>query len=277
MTSYDYDNHHLAKIYDRISDSQFEGGKRIVERLGIKSGQRVLDIGCGTGRLACFIYEQVGPSGTVIGIDPLSERIAIARRRNNDIHFAVGSAEDLGCFPDKSFDAVCLSAVFHWIKDKPKALAEIHRVLRPGGRLGCTTSPKELHLVGTVPMICTSVLCRSPYLESLNPSIAEGMLMHLTTTELITLLIEQQFELIELHLVRRTQTLQNGEDVVDFAESSSFGNFLSLVPEDLRASLRADLAEAFDKNREDNGIMLSQFGTLFVAERNHDYPQDTEP
>jgi ubiquinone/menaquinone biosynthesis C-methylase UbiE len=277
MTSYDRDNRHLAEIYDKISDSQFEGGKRIVERLGIKAGNRVLDVGCGTGRLACWIYECVGPSGTVVGIDPLAERIAIAHNRNSDIHFTVGSAEDLGCFPDESFDAVCLSAVFHWIKDKPRALAEIHRVLRPGGRLGCTTAPKELHLVGTVPIICASVFGRSPYLESLNPSILEGMLRHLTTTEMVTLLIEQHFELIELHLVRRTQTLKSGEDVVDFAESSSFGNFLGLVPEDLRASLRADLAEAFNKNRKDNGIMLSQFGTIFVAERSHDHMRDMEP
>jgi arsenite methyltransferase len=276
MTSYDHDNRHLAEIYDKISDSQFEGGKRIVERLGIKAGHRVLDVGCGTGRLACWIRECVGPNGTVVGIDPLVERIAVARNRNSDIHFAVGSAEDLGCFPDNSFDAVCLSAVFHWIKDKPKALAEIRRVLRPGGRLGCTTVPKELYWSGTMPTVCASVFGRSPYLESLVPSMLGLMHRHLTTTELVTLLDEQRFELVELHLVRRTQTLKSGEDVVDFAESSSFGNFLSLVPEDLRASLRADLAESFDKNREDNGIILRQFATLFVAERSHTHARDLE-
>jgi arsenite methyltransferase len=277
MTSYDRDNRHLAEIYDRISDSQFEGGKRIVERLGIKAGHRVLDVGCGTGRLACWICECVGPNGTVVGIDPLVERIAVARNRNSDIHFAVGNAEDLGCFPDESFDAVCLSAVFHWINDKPKALAEIRRVLRPGGRLGCTTVPKELYWSGTMPAVCASVFSRSPYLESLDPSMLGVMHRHLTTTELVTLLVEQWFELVELHLVRRTQTLKSGEDVVDFAESSSFGNFLSLVPEDLQTSLRADLAESFNKNREDNGIILHQFATLFVAERSHTHACDLEP
>ncbi len=277
MTSYDRDSRHLAEIYDRISDSQFEGGKRIVERLGIKAGHRVLDVGCGTGRLACWIRECVGPSGTVAGIDPLVERIAIARNRCSDIHFEVGSAEDLGSFPDGSFDAVCLSAVFHWINDKPRALAEIRRVLRPGGRLGCTTVPKELYWAGTVPTVCASVFSRSPYLESLDPSMLGLMHRHLTTTELVALLVEQRFELIELHLVRRTQTLKSGEDVVDFAESSSFGNFLSLVPEDLQASLRTDLAESFNRNREGNGIMLHQFATLFVAERSHISACDVEP
>jgi ubiquinone/menaquinone biosynthesis C-methylase UbiE len=277
MTLYDHDNRRLAEIYDKISDSQFDGGKKIVERLGIKAGYRVLDVGCGTGRLACWIYERVGPSGTVVGIDPLAERIAVARNRNSDIHFAVGSAEDLGCFPDESFDAVCLSAVFHWIEDKSKALAEIRRVLRPGGQLGGTTVPKELFWVGTMPTICASVFGRPPYLESLNPSMVGVMHQYLTTTELVTLLVEQRFELIEFHLVRRAQVLQSGEAVVDFAESSSFGNFLSLVPDDLRASLRADLAVAFDKNRGDNGITLRQFATLFVAERSHTHARDVEP
>ncbi len=267
MTSYDHDNRHLAEIYDRISDSQFNGGKQIVERLGVKAGDRVLDVGCGTGRLACWIHKRVGPSGVVVGVDPLAERIAVARNRNSDIRFEVGSAEDLRCFPDESFDAVCLSAVFHWIEDKTKALAEIRRVLRPGGRLGCTTLPRELYLVGTVPTICASVFGRPPYLEKLNPSVFDLINRYLTTTELVTLLVEQRFELIELHVVRRVQVLPSGEDVVDFNESSSFGNFMSLVPQHLRASLRADLAAAFDRNREADGITLHQFATLFTAER----------
>jgi ubiquinone/menaquinone biosynthesis C-methylase UbiE len=267
MTSYDHDNRHLAEIYDRMSDSQFNGGKQIVERLGVKAGDRVLDVGCGTGRLAGWIHERVGPSGAVVGIDPLAERIAVARNRNSDVRFEVGSAEDLGRFPDESFDAVCLSAVFHWIENKPKALAEIRRVLRPGGRLGCTTLPKELLWVGTVPTICASVFGRPPYREALNPAAFGVMHRHLTTTELVTLLIEHRFELIDLHVVRRAQVLPSGEDVVDFAESSSFGNFLSLVPDDLRAPLRADLAAAFDQNRDANGITLRQFAALFIAER----------
>jgi hypothetical protein len=93
---------------------------------------------------------------------------------------------------------------------------------------------------------------------------------HLETTEIVTLLAEHRFDLIELHVVRRTQSFQRGEDVVDFAEASSFGNFLGLVPEALRASLRADLATAFDKIKETDCINLRQFGALFVAECSHD-------
>ncbi len=266
MTSFDQDSRHLAATYDRISDSQFEGGKRLVERLELKAGDRVLDVGCGTGRLAAFIAERVTPSGTVVGIDPLAERIALARQRSGEIRFAVGSAEDLSGFPDASFDAACLNAVLHWIGDKPKALAEIRRVLRPGGRIGCTSSPKELHWTGTMPMVCASVFARSPYLEALSPSALEVMSRHFTTGEMVSSLMDARFELCELHVMRRTQIFQCGDDVVDFAEASSFGNFLAIVPEQLRASLRVDLAAAFDATKEPDGISVRSFGSLLIAE-----------
>ncbi len=265
MTSYDHDDARLAETYHRISDSQFEGGRRLVERLGIETGERVLDVGCGTGRLARFIAECVGPGGAVVGIDPLPERIALARRDAGALRLDVGSAEDLGAFAEASFDAVCMSSVFHWIIDKAKALAEIRRVLRPGGRLGFTTSPKELYSLGTLPAVCASVLVGSPYVESLSRSGLDALSRHLTTTEIVTLLGEQQMELVELHVVRRTQIFPSGEGVVDFAQASSFGNFMSLVPEPLHRQLRTDLTSAFERIREPDGIRVRQHAGLFVA------------
>jgi ubiquinone/menaquinone biosynthesis C-methylase UbiE len=55
------------------------------------------------------------------------------------VRFEVGRGEDLSAFEDESFDAVCMSSVLHWLADKAKALAEVRRVLRPGGQLGVTT------------------------------------------------------------------------------------------------------------------------------------------
>ena len=101
LTSFTHDSRSLAETYDRVSDLQFEGGKGLVERLGLEEGARVLDVGCGTGRLAHWIAERVGIMGAVTGI-------------------------------------------------KAKALAEVRRVLRPGGRLGGTTLPQELSRAGTV-------------------------------------------------------------------------------------------------------------------------------
>jgi arsenite methyltransferase len=266
-TSFTHDTSQLAETYDRLSDSQFEGGKRLVQRLGVEAGDRVLDVGCGTGRLARWMAERVGPTGSVVGIDPLVERIAIARARAGGIRFEVGQAEDLGAFDGESFDAVCLSAVFHWVSDKPKALAEIRRVLRPGGRVGVTTLAKELMGASTVSQVLVPVLAQSPYVETVDLSALAIASRGHTTTELITMILESRLVLYELHVVARSRSHPTGNDVVDFLESSSFGNFLRMVPERLRPPLRVDLAAAFDARKGPEGIAIRDYGIAFAAGR----------
>jgi SAM-dependent methyltransferase len=265
--SFTDDTSHLAETYDRISDFQFENGKRLVEHLHLAAGDRVLDVGCGTGRLARWIAERVSPTGSVVGIDPLAERIAIANARAGGITFAVGQAEDLGAFADESFDAVSMSAVFHWVSDKPRALAEIRRVLRPGGRLGVTTFPGELSGAGTVPKVLAPVLARPPYAERVDRSGPGALGRDYTTTRLIAMVIESGLELTELHVAARSRHHATGADVVAFIESSAFGNLSKAVPEELRDALRLDLAAAFDARKGPEGITLRDWGTLFVATR----------
>jgi arsenite methyltransferase len=267
MTSYAHDNASLAETYDRLSDSQFEAGQRLVEGLRLEPGSRVLDVGCGTGRLAHWISERLGPEGRVVGIDPLPDRVAIARARDPGIRFEVGHAEDLTAFQDESFDAVCLSAVFHWIVDKPRALAEIRRVLRPGGLVGATTMSRELQLESTMAAVCGPVLGRSPYREQMNPEGVAAIRQSVTLTEVVTMLLSSGLELVLLQVVERTRLHPNGHDIIDFVESSSFGNFLNLVPEALRPQLRNDLAAAFDERRGPDGVARRDHGMVFVARR----------
>jgi arsenite methyltransferase len=266
-TSFAHDSSRLAETYDRLSDSQLESGKRLVERMGIRAGHRVLDVGCGTGRLARWIAEIVGPAGSVVGIDPLVERIALARTRSPGISFEVGQAEDLSAFPAESFDTVCMSAVFHWVSDKPRALAEARRVLRPGGRVGVTTLPRELMGASTVTAVVAPVLGQSPYAARVDLSkLAIASRGH-TTSDIVTMVVESGLELAELHVVRRTRHHASGQDVVDFLEASSFGNFLRMVPEEMWPSLRVDLARGFEALRGPEGIVMADYGMVFVATR----------
>jgi ubiquinone/menaquinone biosynthesis C-methylase UbiE len=267
-TSFSHDSAQLAETYDRLSDSQFEGGKLLVDRMGVGRGERVLDVGCGTGRLARWIAERIAPGGHVVGIDPLVDRITLARSRPvAGLSFDVGQAEDLSAFADGSFDAVCMSAVLHWVSDKPKALAQVRRVLRPGGRLGVTTVPRETMGASTVTQVCGPVLGRAPYAEKVDLSALALASRGHTTSELISMVLESGLELAELHVVKRTRTHPSGEDAVDFIESSSFGNFLRMVPEELRPSLRADLVAAFEARKGPDGIVRRDYGTVLVATR----------
>jgi arsenite methyltransferase len=264
MTALGHESRQLAEVYDRVSDFQFESGKRLVERLALDRGARVLDVGCGTGRLARWLAERLGPAGSVVGIDPLEHRISVARSHPGAARFEVGRAEDLGAFDDASFDAVCLSSVLHWVADKPRALAEIRRVLRPGGRVAVTTLPQELSRAGTVARVLQPLLQRPPYADRVDRS-AGGR--GWTSTELVSLVLESRLELVELHVTQTASSHDGGAAFVEFAEASSFGSLLAMVPEDQRASLRADLVAAFDSQSGPEGLVVRGWGLLLVATR----------
>jgi len=104
----------------------------------IREDEAVLDIGCGAGVDAIIAAKLTGPSGTVTGIDLVPEMLARARENArlagvDNVTFRESSAEQLP-FPDNSFDVVISNGVFNLVVDKVKALGEVLRVLKPGGR-----------------------------------------------------------------------------------------------------------------------------------------------
>lgn len=107
----------------------------LVEFAGVVDGDRVLDVGTGTGSLASAVAAR-RPTAAVTGIDPSEAFIAQARGNveSQRIRFEVGDAQNLR-FPDASFDAVLSMLVMNFIPDHEKALAEMRRVARPRGRI----------------------------------------------------------------------------------------------------------------------------------------------
>ena len=81
------------------------------------------------------------------------------------------------------------------------------------------------------------------------------------------MLLGAGLDLLEMHVVKRRLVFARGEDVVDFLQSSSFGNFLRLVQDDAQASFRADVAAAYEARRTSEGIAVHDHGTLLVATR----------
>jgi SAM-dependent methyltransferase len=128
--------HSPAEIYDEaFVPALFERwGPVIAEAAGVAAGQRVLDVACGTGALTLAVAQKVGPTGSVFGLDPNPEMLAVARRKPVRIEWVDGRAERLP-FDDGRFDAVVSQFGFMFFDDKVAALRETMRVLRPGGRL----------------------------------------------------------------------------------------------------------------------------------------------
>lgn len=112
---------------------------RLAELIDWSPGQKVLDIGVGTGNVALIATERVGPSGGVVGVDFARGMLLRARQGCNasipEVLLAQMDAEFLG-FPQESFDRVtCAFSLFQFI-NMPEALLQMHRVLKPGGLVG---------------------------------------------------------------------------------------------------------------------------------------------
>lgn len=136
---------HQARLYDLLGAILMLGRgramrKRTIALARLVPGERVLEVGCGTGEIAVRAKARTGPTGSVAGIDPSPEIITVARqkaaRANLDIDYRVAGAEALP-FADATFDVVLSSLMMHHLPEdvKPRALAEIRRVLKPSGRL----------------------------------------------------------------------------------------------------------------------------------------------
>lgn len=105
---------------------QLAGG--VVEWLAAQPGERILDLGCGDGQLT----QRLAQTGAqVTGVDASAEMAAAARALG--VVAEVGNAEALP-YPDRSFDAAFSNAALHWVRNQDAMLAEVHRVLKPGGR-----------------------------------------------------------------------------------------------------------------------------------------------
>jgi trans-aconitate methyltransferase len=125
-----------GSAYHRLSGPQFGWGKAIVEGLVLHGDERVLDVGCGSGRLTELLLERL-PEGSIVGVDPTPSMVAKARehlaRFGDRIEVREMSVLDLG--DENAFDLVFSTATFHWIHDHARLFRVLFTALRPGGRL----------------------------------------------------------------------------------------------------------------------------------------------
>ena len=126
-----------AADYRDSSSQQKKWGRELLSKLRLSGEERVLDIGCGDGKLTAEIAELV-PSGHVVGTDSSPEMIAFAREAfprdsHPNISWEVMDARELTF--EEEFDVIFSNAVLHWVSDHSPVLHGVRKSLKPGGKI----------------------------------------------------------------------------------------------------------------------------------------------
>ena len=123
-----------AATYHRVSGPQVEFAAAVLDRLDLRGDERVLDAGCGSGRVTLMLLERL-PHGHVVAVDQAQSMVEHAREALPADRATVLRAELTELRLDEPVDAVFSNAVFHWVPDHDRLFERLHAALRPGGRM----------------------------------------------------------------------------------------------------------------------------------------------
>jgi trans-aconitate 2-methyltransferase len=125
-----------SQAYHKVSNPQFEWGLKVLERLELRGDERVMDAGCGSGRLTSKLLERL-PHGEVVGVDLSHNMLTQAAEHLRKFRARVKFVQaDLTRLPfDNEFDVAFSTASFHWVLDHEAMFASLARSLKPVGKI----------------------------------------------------------------------------------------------------------------------------------------------
>jgi len=130
-----------AGEYAKYSSAQKTWAAELLGKLNLKGNERVLDLGCGDGKVSAEIARLV-PKGAVTGIDNSEDMIKLAKESYSDRNLTFGVMDAKEIIYNGQFDLVFSNAALHWVDDHRKVFEGIHRCLKPGGRFLIQTGGK---------------------------------------------------------------------------------------------------------------------------------------
>jgi trans-aconitate methyltransferase len=246
-----------ADLYDSKHSFVSQYGENVLELLDVKPGERVLDLGCGTGYLASQIKAQ---GAEVIGADPSPEMIAKAKFTYPDVDFVVASGADFRF--DEPFDAVFSNATLHWITDADPMIRNVYNHLKPGGRFVAEMGGKG-NVEQTV-AATAKVLDKYGY----GANKANNPWYFPSTAEYAAKLEAAGFRVIFTAHFDRPTLLQDGrQGVVKWLQM--FGSsFFKDIPGDTLKQILEDITDLLEPDYNKNGDWYSDYKRLrFVAVR----------
>jgi trans-aconitate 2-methyltransferase len=223
-----------ATRYHRVSEPQFDWGQRVIARLNPAPGERILDLGCGTGRLTQEILRAAGGGRTrVCGLDRSGSMLAVARAdpagAAASIRYVQGDGAALPFAG--AFDAVFSAATLHWIHDHPAVFRSVAAALAAGGRFvaQCGGKGNLQHMLEHITAIAADVPYREHFAGWRDPwnfADAETTAVRLTAAGLTD---------VETWLEASPVDLETPDRYADFVSVVCIRHHLDRLPPALRA------------------------------------------
>jgi ubiquinone/menaquinone biosynthesis C-methylase UbiE len=245
--------------FERFAQNPFyqEINRRLVALANLCSGQRVIDLGAGTGAVTELLVPRVSPGGEVIAVEPSSSALEVARSNLDGVggavtRFAQGTAEGLSQLVRRPVDAVFFCNAIHLVQEKAAVVQEVYRSLRAGGTFSFNTAffqgaePPESMPFYTRAMMKALRFLRREY--DLSPDREQRALARQTLTiwEYLELLISNGFRIKTGEVVTVPMPLKGFEDISEyslFIEGTLPGVPLELGSEALKLGVREAFAE----------------------------------
>jgi ubiquinone/menaquinone biosynthesis C-methylase UbiE len=250
---------------DAVVDAVFAAwAQDLVERVDVRPGERVLDVGCGTGAVARAAAPRAGATGKVAGIDNSAERLGVAQSlpplAGAMIEWRLGDATALP-YADGSFDVVLCQQVLHLISDRAIALAEMRRVLAPGGRLGLSVWQAMEHSPAFLPIAAAVA-------RHLGPAEAGRFGRNFSLgdeAELRRLVEEAGFTQVQIVQETKIADLATPEDFIQYQMDVNAARW-STTPE-TQAAIVADVREGLQPFVEDGRLRFPRGAHVVLARR----------
>jgi len=244
-----------ADLYDDKHSFVFQYGENVLELLDLKPGERVLDLGCGTGYLA---HEMQLQGGNVIGADASPEMVAKAKATYPEVNFVV--ADGTSFHFDEPFNAVFSNATLHWIKDAGAVIKNVYNSLNKGGRFVAEMGGKGnmAHIIAAT----TTVLNKHGYGANIN----NNPWYFPSPAEYAAKLEAAGFRVTFMAHFDRPTLLQDGRQGVDKWLKMFGPSFFKNIPQDKLQPMLDEITDMLEPAYEKDGQWYADYVRLrFIA------------
>ncbi len=232
-----------ASEYDRVSALQATMAAEVLALLKVKSNERVLDVGCGNGKVTAAIAERVA-QGYVVGVDASAEMVAFASEHwtvsQPNLKFAVADGRHLPF--QHEFDLIVSFNALHWIADQALPLQAIHRALKPTGRAQLRLVPKgQRKSIEDV----IEETCRSPRWAGYFSGFHDPYL-HLTPEQYADLARQQNFRVLSVNTSDKAWDFESRATFLAFSKVTMI-EWTQHLPEADRVAFITDVLDRYQK------------------------------